>query len=202
MKVSGTSGYERFIEGFIKSSQALDFHTVCKDFIEFLPTAPANVLDAGSGAGQNAASLAQKAYSVTAVEPMEEFLNAAKLKYQNLTIKWLQDSLPHLKTLNSADKLFDFILIDGVWHHLSEMERQQAIQRFAGLLTRGGVIAISLRNGPAGMGNCIYETSTDNTVATAKNFGFKCIFRIENQPSIFKHKKNVFWSRLVLKKVD
>ena len=68
IKVRGTAGYERWISHFIENSQAFDFHEVCKSFIEFLPVAPANILDVGAGAGQNAMALAQMGHSVVAVD--------------------------------------------------------------------------------------------------------------------------------------
>jgi protein-L-isoaspartate O-methyltransferase len=87
---AGTEGYERFIPLFIESAQSLDFHQSCKDYKKFLPSAPASLLDIGSGAGQNAAALASLGYHVTAVEPMYEFLNAALNKYGTLSVRWMQ----------------------------------------------------------------------------------------------------------------
>ena len=196
----GTEGYERFIPLFIESSQALDFHEVCKSFKEFLPSPPANILDAGSGAGQNAAALALLGFTVTAIEPMPEFLNAAKNAYKNIPVKWLSDSLPLLSSLGSASGLFDFILIDGVWHHLNEAEREQAVIRLSTIIRAKGKCAISLRNGPAGMGTCVYPTEATRTIESFKKYGFECILNLQNQPSILSYKEDVKWSRLVLQK--
>lgn len=203
--IQGTEGYEKFIPIFIESSQALSFQEVCKDFIGFLPSPPARILDAGSGAGQHATALALLGFTVIAIEPMPEFLNAAKNTYKNASVKWLSGSLPHLTCLNSdtlnPDKeLFDFVLINGVWHHLDKSEREQAVIRLAAIIKQGGRCAISLRNGPAGMGTRIYPTDATLTIETFKNHGFECILNLQNQPSIFSYKENVNWSRLVLQK--
>ncbi len=199
-KVSGTEGYGRSINRFIDGCQALNFYEVCKDFLDFLPPVPGCVLDAGAGAGQNAAALAKIGYSVTAVEPMVGFLTAARTKYSKLSINWLMGSLPMLECLTSKENRFDFILVDGVWHHLDERERALAMERFAFLLNNGGKCALSLRNGPAGMGTYVHQTDADYTVKQANEWGLKCVFRLDNQPSILSNKENVKWARLVLQK--
>jgi len=73
----GTEGYDRFVPLFIQSSQSLDFDLVCKDFIAFLPSKNAKILDLGAGAGQHSAALDKRGFNVTAIEPMIEFLKAA-----------------------------------------------------------------------------------------------------------------------------
>lgn len=198
---AGTEGYERFIPLFIESSRALSFDKACKDFIEFLPSKPADILDAGSGAGQNAAALAMLGFNVTAIEPMSEFLNAAKSTYKNDSIKWLRGSLPHLACLSSMSEAFDFVLINGVWHHLDDREREEAIIRLSTLIRKKGKCAISLRNGPAGMGIKIHPTDAVLTIEQFKKYGFECLLSLQDQPSILDHKENVRWSRIVLQKL-
>ena len=196
----GTIGYDRFVSCFVETSQSLSFNEVCKDFLEFLPPIPGRVLDAGAGAGQNSAALAELGYSVVAVEPMTDFLDAARIAYSNLPITWLSGSLPKLDCLESDQSKFDLILVIGVWHHLNEAERTQAMERFASLMNSGGICALSLRNGPAGMGSHVYPTDASHTVKQAKKYGLECIFILEDQPSILSNKDDVTWARLVFKK--
>ena len=198
--VPGTAGYDRSIQQFIASSQALDFAEVCQAFVDYLPPLPGHVLAAGAGAGQNAAAIAKMGHSVVAVEPMPDFLTAARTTYTDLPITWLDDSLPRLEQLGPAPAQFDFILVDGVWHHLDAAARAIAMARFAWLLKPGGRCALSLRHGPAGMGTCIYPTDARCTIQQAQACGLACVFCLENQPSIFSHKQDVTWSRLVLLK--
>lgn len=199
-EVPGIKGYDKFVSCFIESSQALCFYEVCKDFLEFLPSISGRVLDVGAGAGQNAATLAGLGYSVIAVEPMTEFLAAARIKYSDLPISWLNGSLPMIECLGSDRRKFDFILVIGVWHHLNEAERALAMERFASLLNSGGKCALSLRNGPPGIGTHVYQTDAGHTVKQAKKWGLKCIFRLEDQPSILRNKDDVKWARLVFQK--
>lgn len=196
--VPGTHGYQNHIAQFVALSQALEFNQTNGDFLPYLPQPGANVLDAGCGAGQNAAALAGLGYRVVAVDPMHPFLEAARSSYCNLEIEWFLDSFPLLQSLGSSQ--FDFILVDGVWHHLSPSEREQAMHRLYELLVDGGRCAISLRNGPAGMGSCVHPTDPDHTRASAEALGLRCIFLVEHQPSILKNKEDVEWSRMVLEK--
>ena len=199
-KVPGTQGYEEVSEEFVRVSQSLEFHDINREFLECLPKAPSRILDIGAGAGQNAAALAELGYSVVAVEPLTEFLSAAGSTYKRLKIDWIKDSLPLLVKLDDSYGQFDFILVDGVWHHLDENERNLGIERISHLLKRDGICALSLRNGPAGAGKRVFETNSRETVKEASRYGLKGIILSENQPSVMKHKPGVTWSRVVLKK--
>lgn len=198
---TGTEGYERFIPLFIKTNQSLDFNIVCKDFINFLPLKNSHVLDLGSGAGQNSAALDKLGFKVTAIEPMLAFLNAAMSEYKNTSIKWFHDSLPDIACLDSHKEKFDFVLIDAVWHHLTETEREKAVSKISTVIKKNGRCAITLRNGPAGIGTRVFPTNGNDTVNLFKGYGFKCIFKLCNQPSVLPNKEKVKWTRLVLEKV-
>lgn len=197
---AGIKGYERDISTFIKTSQALDFQIVCKDFLAFLPPEESNVLDVGSGAGQNAAALDALGFNVTAIEPMQDFRIAARNTYSESSVKWLSGCLPHLAGLGSDVANFDFVLIEGVWHHLNDVEREQAATRLSKIVKRNGKCAISLRNGPAGLGSHVFPTDLTLTSELFEKFGFKCIFKIKNRDSILPNKEGVKWSRIVLQK--
>jgi len=199
--LAGTQGYKRFTDLFIESSQALNFHEACKDFLSFLPTSPANILDIGAGAGQNAAALAKLGHRVTAIEPMPEFLSSAQTTYKDLYVKWLNGALPELSCISPNGSEFDFVLINAVWHHLNNIERELAVTRLSTLMKPGGRCAISLRNGPAGMGTRVYPTDSHITIKQFKDMGFNCILHLQDQPSIYSHKEDVNWSRIVLKKI-
>ena len=201
MTVSGTKGYEQSADRFISISQTLDFHKVCKDFIPFLPSAPARILDVGAGAGQNADALHKMGHVVTAVEPVAEFLEAARARYPTSSVRWVKGSLPTLDCLSSTEEPFDFILVEAMWHHLNDSERIQSIMRFKDLLTDKGRCAFSLRNGPAGLSSCVYRIDVDATIKQLKQVGFTSIFCTRNQPSILPNKQDVTWARLVVEKL-
>jgi len=199
-KVYGTEGYAESVREFVRLSQSLDFLEVCREYLPFLPSVLARVLDVGSGAGQNSNALAVLGYQVTAVEPVPAFLSTARKSYPKPEIKWLAGDLPQLQCLDCCDTKYEFILVEGVWHHLNKQERAIAVKRFRDLLTTGGRCAISLRNGPPGLGTRVFPTSVTETVSLFEKMGLHCIYESSNQPSVFRHKENVKWGRLVIEK--
>ncbi len=196
--VPGTRGYEKVVDSFLAASQALNFAETSRSFVRFLPPRPARVLDAGSGAGQNAAALARMGYSVVAVEPFSPFLDAARQTYRSLGITWVEDSLPLLGKLGGEAGEFDFILIDAVWHHLDEAERASCMARLSTLLSDRGACALSLRQGPAGAGTHVFPVDDEATAALASQHGLRAALLLAKQPSIMKNKPDVSWTRLVL----
>lgn len=198
--VPGTRGYERSVSRFVEMSQALVFSEICAEIVGYLPEPPAQVLDAGAGAGQNAAAMAELGHTVTAVEPMLDFLKAARSRYAGLPITWVQDSLPFLERFGEEDGQLDFVLVEAVWHHLAPADRMAALTRIASLLRSGGRCAISLRNGPAGQGTHVFPTDAATTIREAARLGFACLFSKENIPSVLPNKTDVVWARLVFEK--
>ncbi|MEM7561610.1 MAG: class I SAM-dependent methyltransferase [Pseudomonadota bacterium] len=198
--VAGTQGYEKSVRPFLEATRRLSFDVVCKDFIDFLPSAPTRILDAGAGIGQNAAALAKMGHTVVAVEPLQAFLTSAQAAYSHLPITWLQDSLPLIEKISAEENPFGFILVEAVWHHLNEDERACALSRLCRILGRNGSCAISLRNGPPGLGTHVFPTDATATVQQAQRLGLNCVLCRENLPSILPNKETVTWSRLVLQK--
>lgn len=198
--VAGTTGYEKVVDAFIEATLALDFEETSRYFVQHLPAAPGRVLDAGCGAGQNAAALARIGHSVVAVEPLGAFLTGARTRHAGLGIKWVQDCLPSLARLGAAPHQFDFILVEAVLHHLDDAERAAAIVRLATLLDIGGCCALSLRNGPAGAGKHVFPTSGEDTANLANQCGLEVLQHLPDQPSLMKNKPGVTWTRMVLKK--
>lgn len=194
----GTSGYRQAISRFAAASLSLEFTDINAEFLPFLPAPPARVLDAGSGVGQNAAALSKLGYSVTAVEPIKEFVDIARSAFSALPITWIVDELPDLGKMTDDVNRFDMILLDGVWHHLDHSERHKCIVRFRQLLGPGGVCAISLRNGPAGVGTHVFPTCCDELESLAKSNGFSVGFRGRTAASKMANKPGVTWSRMVL----
>jgi hypothetical protein len=87
-----------------------------------------------------------------------------------------------------------------VWHHLNETERERAAVRLSQIINSGGKCALSLRNGPAGMGTRVFAANAEKTIAQFQGLGFRSVFKLQDQPSFYSHKKDVEWSRIVFEK--
>ena len=195
-QVNGTNGYAEMVERFIEQTEAVDFYELHRPFFEFIPTVSSRVLDVGAGVGRDAAALASMGHNVVAVEPLVDFLAAAKNLHNSPNIDWVSDTLPMLIKLGDTPNQFHFVLASAVWHHIDDTERRSAMSRISQLLCPGGVFALSLRNGPAGGGTQVFPTDAHQTIEIAKSFGFETLLNLPNQPSLIKGKKDVLWTKL------
>ncbi|TGL62917.1 class I SAM-dependent methyltransferase [Leptospira sarikeiensis] len=199
-QIKGTEGYEKCVEEFVTATLSINFFDLHKDFLSFFPKSKSIVLDLGAGIGRDASHLFKMGYTVIAVEPLKEFRSKGSSLYSLDKIIWIDDSLPELSELKEYDNRFDFILASGVWHHLNGKEQSISIGRISELLKPNGIFALSLRNGPAGVGTQVFSTDSNRTVELASKFGLLNLLLLENQPSLMKNKKEVTWSRLVFQK--
>jgi SAM-dependent methyltransferase len=173
---------------------------VHRHILHLFPVQLARILDVGSGPGHDAATLAGRGHSVTAVEPTPELRDGAKALYSDLPVEWLDDSLPALKRLDQAHP-FDFILVEGVWAHLTEAERAEGFRRLASLLAEGGTLAISLRHGPAAPGRVTHPVTAADTIALACLAGLDVLVNVETisiQPANIA--TGVTWTRMAFGK--
>jgi SAM-dependent methyltransferase len=173
----GTAGYDEVARTLLATR--LPFEEVHRHIIHLFPPRPARILDVGSGPGHDAATLSARGHAVTAVEPTPELREGARALYPALPIDWVDDSLPALERLAAARQPpFDFILVEGVWAHLAEAERRQAFPILAGLLAEGGVLAISLRHGPAAAGRTTHPVTAADTESLAAASGLATLVNV------------------------
>ena len=74
------------------------------------------------------------------------------------------------------------------------------MKRLATLTTNGGILALSLRNGPAGAGIHNFPTDYKQTIKLAERHGFELVSRVTNEPSQIQGKPGVTWSKLAFKR--
>lgn len=196
----GTAGYDKAAAALLATRLAFD--EVHRHILHLLPPAPARVLDVGAGPGHDAAHLARLGHEVTAVEPTPELREGARALYPDLSIAWIDDSLPRLARLGaSARAPFDLVLVEGVWAHLDVADRAAGLPVLARLLAPGGVLAISLRHGPAAPGRIVHPVSADETLAQAHGQGLApevCVATGSLQPANIA--RGVTWTRLAFRK--
>lgn len=80
--------------------------------------------------------------------------------------------LPGLSRVHELGLTFDLILLSAVWQHIAPNDRQRAFRKMTALLKPGGLMLMTLRQGPAPMtGPCI-RTLTE-VEALAQGFGLE-----------------------------
>ena len=114
-----------------------------------LPAKPGAILDVGAGSGRDAAWLAAFGHDVVAVEPSAAMRDAAARLHPDMGVRWIDHSLPALATVARTGLSFDLILLSAVWMHVVPGDRMRAFRKLINLLKPGGLIAITLRHGPA-----------------------------------------------------
>lgn len=174
----GTTGYDRAAPALLATR--LRFEDVHRHILHLFPPEPARILDVGSGPGHDAAILAGRGHAVTAVEPTPELREGARAIYAGHGIEWLDDSLPALDRLRAGvGAPFDFILVEGVWAHLPAADRAAAFPILAALLSAGGVLAMSLRHGPAADGRITFAVTAAETIGLAEAAGLTTLVNVE-----------------------
>jgi SAM-dependent methyltransferase len=139
--------------------------------LDLLPATPATILDVGAGSGRDAAWLAAKGYDVVAVEPSASMRAAAARLHPEAKAHWIGDTLPALGAVTQSGLSFDLILLSAVWMHVPAGDRPRAFRKLINLLKPGGLIAITLRHGPAEPERAIHPVSLAEVEALARNHG-------------------------------
>lgn len=127
------------------------------------------VLDIGAGSGRDAAWLAGRGHEVVAVEPAQGLLREGRRRHPHPRIRWLSDRLPDLAAVNRLGVSFDVILLSAVWMHVPPSAR--AFRKLTTLLKPGGLLAMTLRQGPVEKNRNMYTVSVDEVRRLAREHG-------------------------------
>lgn len=141
----GGSLYERWADDYFGRYESVRFEEVHRAWLDLLPTEPGRALDVGAGSGRDAAALADRGWTVDAVEPSKALRERAMGAHPHPKIQWGSDRLPGLEGVASTDARFDLILVSAVWMHLDPEARADAMARLRGLLCDGGRLVITAK---------------------------------------------------------
>lgn len=171
--------YDRNAENLAARYDSLRFEAVHASLLPFLPKPPAKVLDIGSGSGRDAIALAEKGFSVTAVEPAADMLRLARSSAGDAEIEWIDDRLPALGSLAGRGGSFGFILCSAVIMHLGGPELPRAFVTIRRLLSPHGVLGLTVRGAWAGDAPDLFHGhSTGKVVASAAGAGLVPILSV------------------------
>lgn len=164
--------YSKSAEQFASQYDSLSFEAVHNEWLEYLPK-EGMILDVGAGSGRDARYLAQRGYSVVAVEPAKALLEIAKQRSMDLDVYWLNDSLPELSSVFALQTKFDLILLSAVWMHIPPSHRQRAFRKLSSLLKPNGKMVISLRHGASPDDRLMFDVSSSEVAELASQFGLQ-----------------------------
>lgn len=167
---------------------------------EFLPRKPGTILDVGAGSGRDAAWLASLGYDVVAVEPSPRMRSAAQARHADPRIQWLADRLPTLDRTFKAGLSFDVILLSAVWMHVAPSDRTRAFRKLITLLKPGGLLAITLRSGPAEPERIFHPVDADEIRSLARDHGALVAFEDTAQDHLAR--REVQWTHVAIRLPD
>lgn len=152
---------------FVERSEAVSSEKLFGPFLDMFPPPPARIVDIGAGTGRDAAWLSQRGYAVTAIEPVAALREVGKNLHATDRIDWCDGTLPDLAISPAPVRGFDVVLLSAVWQHLDDRDRARSMPNIADLTLAGGLILMSLRQGPSAPSQTLHEASVPATVASA-----------------------------------
>ena len=174
--MAGIPYYDQHATALTEQYEALAPEAVHHWLIDLMPAGNAlKALDVGAGSGRDAAWLASCGYEVWAVEPSEGMRAQGQQLHVTSRITWVEDALPKLDAITGLNQGYDFILLSAVWMHVAPEQRASAFETLVQLLDPKGVLAITLRCGPAAAERAMYEVSKEEVRQLADRFGVKVL---------------------------
>jgi SAM-dependent methyltransferase len=165
-----------------------------------LPVTPSAVLDVGAGSGRDAAWFASQGHDVVAVEPSQGMRSEGQQLHADPRIRWMADQLPDLNELAPLGINFDVVMLTAVWQHVAPSERERAFRKLAVLVKSGGLLALSLRSGPAPPGSGMHPVTLDEVERLARNHGF-AVEKVHHAPDQ-QGREDVTWTCVALRLPD
>lgn len=181
--VDGTKGYGLDAADLVRRFEQVKSAEKYSFVHHLIPRRPSRVMDVGSGSGVDSAWFASLGHQVLAVEPTAELRRCAIALHPSRNIRWIDDHLPHLRSVIALDETFDFIVVAGVWAHLEERQRRDSLRALASLLSPNAVLVISIRQGIAPALRPTFSVPREAELAAAQSCDLHAIIDVE-RPSL------------------
>jgi SAM-dependent methyltransferase len=200
--ISILSGYESDSAALIDRFEAISSAELFAPVRHLLPTNPSRIIDIGAGTGRGAAWFASQGHKVVAVEPIQAFRQAGVERHSSPQIEWVNDTLPTLTCILDRNETFDLIVLSAVWQHLEDFGRKEVFPKLRALAPVGGLVVMSIRNGPGAAARPVFPASPPDAVSWAVAHGFRCAFKHSAQSIQTKNRiAGVTWTWLGLQAV-
>lgn len=181
--------------------ESLAFRDVHGWLIYLLPEATESlVLDIGAGSGRDAAWFARRGHEVIAVEPSAAMRREGQRRHPNPRIHWVDDRLPALAKVSRLGTDFDIILLSAVWVHVPPMDRARAFRKLVNQLKPGGLLAITLRHGPADPDRAMHEVKLEELERLAREHG-GFVERIAEMDDL-GNRPDIHWTNVAIRLPD
>ncbi|MER8066753.1 class I SAM-dependent methyltransferase [Streptomyces sp. NPDC094034] len=187
--------YSESAERLGQRYESVTFEAVHAALLDLLPAAPARALDVGAGTGRDAAALAERGFSVDAVEPVAELRQVAARLHPDTMVTWRESALPELRGVEGP---YDLVLLSAVWMHLLPDERPVAMRRLAGLLAPGGILVITLRRGEPPTDRRMFDIPPEEVAGHGLDAGLT-VLRVVEEETDRLGRESVGWSSLALR---
>lgn len=136
---------------------------------------------------------------MVAAEPAAELrLRGASLEDDGL--RWIDDRLPALDQVHRLSLSFDLITLSAVWQHVAPGDRARTFRKLVTLLRPGGVLALTLRSGPAPPDRPMHATSSGEIEALARSHGME-VLKVQPTPDL-QGRVDVSWTAVALRMPD
>ena len=99
-------------------------------------------------------------YQVVAAETAAGMRRIAADTHGGSGIRWVNDALPSLDDVHGLGLAYDLVLLSAVWRHVFPADRPRSFRKVATLMKPGGMLVMTLRQGPAPHGMQMHPTST------------------------------------------
>ena len=156
-------------------------------------------LDVGAGSGRDARWLTSLGFEVVAVEPATGFRDHGA-STSSAAVRWVDDRLPALDRVHRLALSFDLIILSAVWQHIAPDDRPRAFRKMATLLRAGGVLALTLRSGPAPADRPMHPTSSGEIEGLARAHGME-VLKVEASDDLL-NRAGVSWTTIALRMPD
>jgi SAM-dependent methyltransferase len=164
--------YDAHAARLAKDYESVAADAVHADLKEFILSGPDRVaLDIGAGSGRDAEWLVSKGYEVIAVEPSSEMRREGQRLHPSTRIYWLDDRLPGIPRVHERGIAYDLILLSAVWMHIPPADRERAFRKIVTLLKPGGVLLMTLREGPIDRERSVWPAPLGEVQSFARTHG-------------------------------
>ncbi len=190
-------GYDENADLLIPRYEALNFSLVHKPVRHLFPKQAGAVLDIGAGTGRDASVFANMGHRVTAIEPTTPLREAGMRLHPSPNIRWIDDRLPDLISLDGYHRHFGLVMLTGVWMHLDCHEQKTAMSNICTLLEGDGKLIMSLRHGPIPPGRRMFHVPADTVIDLAAENGLNVLLRQDEQSLQEENRRaGVTWTHL------